>query len=144
MTFTWGVFTLTIVNMWRLLSSRKIVQKNEIGMCTKAVTSTMSLVSFCAWFSMYTWESNHPSVGWDQAGKQFTFLINIVIAIDCLEFMSLMVLGSYLWWVSTIDASNYELDRTSWKIDRLDDIDLYADLARKSYLQDEDQQSDRS
>jgi hypothetical protein len=55
MTLSWGIFLLTILKMWLLLSERKIVQKNEVGMCVKAITSTLTLICFCTWFSVYDW-----------------------------------------------------------------------------------------
>jgi hypothetical protein len=56
---TWLIFIMTIVKIWKLLDAQKAVQKNECGMITKAVTSTLSLISFCAWFTMYSWQENN-------------------------------------------------------------------------------------
>jgi hypothetical protein len=50
------------------------------------------------------------------------------MVIDILEFISIITLAAYLWWVSFVDASKYDLNRDTWKIDRFDDLDLLASL----------------
>jgi hypothetical protein len=45
-----------------------------------------------------------------------------------MEFTSILTQGIYFWWVSYIDASDYDLVNDTWKIDRFYDVELLNEL----------------